>query len=173
MILFFYPMLTITIAKSWNNFGQTEEVRIEDFDIVLDGSEANKTSVRPQNINQWMVTPSSWFLTQLIFALFRGWSQFMGTWLYGNTWGLGFYLVCCIFRRPLSWIEVHDSFAASSIAFLRFLSARAPRSVKPCLVFPKLLGPAEVIVWRPTFRIRILNTRVIHLLCRDWQIQSD
>merc|ERR1719319_1746658 len=43
-----------------------------------------------------------------------------------------------------------------SMASWRFLSNSRLQSVNPLLVFPKLLGPEDVMVSRPTFRIFIL-----------------
>jgi len=48
------------------------------------------------------------------------------------------------------------SLLTSSMAICSFLSNNLALSTKPCLVFPKLLGPLEVIVSRPTFLIFIL-----------------
>lgn len=43
-----------------------------------------------------------------------------------------------------------------SMAACSCLSNSLLESVKPCLVFPKLFGPLEVMVSRPTFLIFIL-----------------
>lgn len=59
-------------------------------------------------------------------------------------------------KKKLSTIDRKNHWLASSIAFFNVFSKIFFESQKPCLVLPNELGPAEVGVSLPMFRILIL-----------------